>query len=100
MVGDSDQAIYGFRGSSPEGLNDLVEGVAVGQRLNGNFRSSPAICSAVDSLRFGTDRDVPVGKNASDAGPLHLVAFDKPVTLHAKTGDRKSVVWGKRCSEC
>lgn len=87
MVGDSDQAIYGFRGSSPEGLNDLVEGVAVGQRLNGNFRSSPAICSAVDSLRFGTDRDVPVGKNASDAGPVHLVAFDKPVDLHAKIGD-------------
>lgn len=87
MVGDSDQAIYGFRGSSSEGLDELVTNVAVGERLNGNFRSSPAICSAVDSLRFGPDRDVPAGKNASVTNPVHLVKFDKTADLHTKIAD-------------
>lgn len=44
MVGDLEQAIYAFRGSSLAAIRSLTAGVGNKTRLNQNFRSSPAIC--------------------------------------------------------
>ncbi|MGI5247503.1 UvrD-helicase domain-containing protein [Dactylosporangium sp. CA-139066] len=62
MVGDLDQSIYNFRGSSIEAVEKLVSRVPGGMRFDGNYRSAPAICSVVDSLRAGTSTDKPLGK--------------------------------------
>lgn len=84
MVGDPDQAIYTFRGSSTKGLESLVVRAQQGSRLNGNFRSSPAICSVVDSLRSGADSDNPIGKHADIETPVQLVKYQRPIGLRAK----------------
>jgi superfamily I DNA/RNA helicase len=73
MVGDLDQAIYSFRGSTVDGVRGLLGRVRPGTRLNGNYRSSPAVCALVNSLRHGTSVDVPVGKWASDTTPVQVV---------------------------
>jgi DNA helicase-2/ATP-dependent DNA helicase PcrA len=41
VVGDPDQAIYGFRTQSPKHLPEFLATLDAGDRLNGNFRSSP-----------------------------------------------------------
>ncbi len=74
MVGDLDQAIYNFRGSALLETQELTAKVAAGRRLSGNFRSSPAICSLVDSLRHGPDTDQPVGQNKDLKTPVLLMS--------------------------
>jgi DNA helicase II / ATP-dependent DNA helicase PcrA len=51
-VGDPNQAIYGFAGSSPNLLRDFAQHVSAkgDYRLTGNFRSSLAIVSAAERL--------------------------------------------------
>lgn len=61
VVGDPDQAIYGFRGGDIGAFLEFSNTISKGQRLNGNFRSAPAICSVGRSLRNGDDADVPCG---------------------------------------
>jgi DNA helicase-2/ATP-dependent DNA helicase PcrA len=78
MVGDPDQGIYGFRGASAAGLEGLRELVHVGDRLNGNFRSSPAICGVVDSLRSTVATDEPTGKHATVEHAVQLVSYRTP----------------------
>jgi ATP-dependent helicase/nuclease subunit A len=59
-IGDVDQAIYGWRGANPEGLNDLGDDFAESEQLdiNRNFRSDQEIlefankCAAYDSKRL------------------------------------------------
>jgi DNA helicase-2/ATP-dependent DNA helicase PcrA len=75
MVGDPHQGIYGFRGGSAAELTALLAELQEGQRLNGNFRSSPAICSAVNSLRSTCEQDVPRGRHASVDEPVHVVPY-------------------------
>ncbi|QKT12165.1 UvrD-helicase domain-containing protein [Rhodococcus sp. W8901] len=76
MVGDPDQAIYGFRQDTGETqLDTLLDQVPHGERLNGNFRSSPAICRAVDSLRYGGASDDPVGKDKDVDHPVYLLSY-------------------------
>jgi superfamily I DNA/RNA helicase len=76
MVGDPDQAIYGFRGSAYEETKQLSQRVPTGFRLSGNFRSSPAICRVVNSLRSTSAVDQAVGPNATVDWPVLLL----PVT--------------------
>ncbi|WJJ14520.1 ATP-dependent helicase (plasmid) [Prescottella equi] len=100
MVGDPDQAIYGFRGNpADDRLTELLGRVKRGTPLDGNFRSSPAICKAVDSLRHGNRSDVPVGKHRSVRSPVYLLryttdhdAHDAVEKLRASLGIERSEV--------
>jgi DNA helicase-2/ATP-dependent DNA helicase PcrA len=75
MVGDLDQAIYEFRRAQPTAVRDFARLLPRGRRLNGNYRSTPAICSAVASLRTGDSVDEPVGRHREATTPVHLLAF-------------------------
>ncbi|MCB9820308.1 ATP-dependent helicase [Candidatus Nomurabacteria bacterium] len=77
-VGDPDQAIYGFRGSGSSSLQEFLSGLALGQRLNGNFRSSPAISAIVGSMRYGAESDAAIGVAASITEPVLVTVFRKP----------------------
>jgi DNA helicase-2/ATP-dependent DNA helicase PcrA len=100
IVGDPDQGIYGFRGASAAGVTGLRALVEIGQRLNGNFRSSPAICGAVDSLRSGLAVDQPVGPHATVTHAVQLVPYRTPAHARQRIAavagqcdiDQKSVV--------
>jgi DNA helicase II / ATP-dependent DNA helicase PcrA len=87
LVGDPDQGIYGFRGGSAVELDSLRAELNEGERLNGNFRSSPAICAIVDSLRSTADKDEPRGQYANVQEPIHVVSFGnkREVELRART---------------
>jgi DNA helicase II / ATP-dependent DNA helicase PcrA len=78
LVGDPEQAIYGFRGGSATELATLLSKVNQGTRLDGNFRSSPSICSVVDSLRSSSFTDKAVGANAGITHPVRLFRYLKP----------------------
>lgn len=80
-VGDPDQSIYGFRSDAPADVTKFLSRLSKGQRLDGNFRSSPAICSAVDSLRSGTASDRPVGRNREVYSPVVLLPYKHRRTL-------------------
>ncbi|MFF5230318.1 UvrD-helicase domain-containing protein [Dactylosporangium sp. NPDC000521] len=73
MVGDLDQAIYAFRGSTVDGVRSLARRVRPGARFNANYRSSPAVCALVNSLRHGASVDVPAGRWATDTTPVQVV---------------------------
>lgn len=73
MVGDLDQSIYDFRGSTINEVRQLVKKVPPGARLNGNYRSSALICRLVDSLRHGSATDVASGKWALETLPIHVL---------------------------
>lgn len=75
LVGDPDQGIYGFRGGSAAELTTLLARLQEGRRLDGNFRSSPAICSIVDSLRTTCERDVPRGRYSCLQEPIHIFPY-------------------------
>lgn len=83
MVGDPDQAIYGFRGNSAnDRLIRLLGRVKQGTRLDGNFRSSPAICKAVDSLRHGNRVDNPLGQHREVLDPVRLLRYTTDQGAH------------------
>jgi DNA helicase-2/ATP-dependent DNA helicase PcrA len=83
MVGDLDQSIYGFRGSTIEQVTNLVGRVPEGTRFDGNYRSSPAICAVVNSLRASAGTDIPRGQWQDDQSPVVVL----PVSgfSHART---------------
>ncbi|MFI7598281.1 UvrD-helicase domain-containing protein [Actinoplanes sp. NPDC049681] len=70
MVGDLDQSIYGFRGSTIEAVKSLIGRVPRGTRFDGNYRSAPAICAVVNSLRASAGTDIPLGKWKDDQSPV------------------------------
>jgi DNA helicase II / ATP-dependent DNA helicase PcrA len=82
MVGDPDQAIYGFRGSVYQETQQLSHRVPAGARLSGNFRSSTAICRVVNSLRSTPAVDRAVGPHATIDWPVLLL----PVTTFSGHG--------------
>jgi hypothetical protein len=75
LVGDPDQTIFGFRSKVASRLPKFISTVRPGDRLDGNFRSSPAICSIVDSLRSSPETDVAVGRSKDQRAPIILVRF-------------------------
>lgn len=77
IVGDFDQAIYGFRGSAVDEVQEFVAGLPKGPRLDGNFRSSRSICAVVDSLRAHDRTDVPVGQWKDLATPVYVMSSPK-----------------------
>jgi superfamily I DNA/RNA helicase len=84
-VGDKDQAIYGFRSTDVQpDLDSVRQRTSQTPRLDDNFRSSPAICGLVDSLRSTPDQDNPVGEHALEEEPVHIVTFQQPSEVHTK----------------
>ncbi|MFG2109709.1 UvrD-helicase domain-containing protein [Micromonospora chersina] len=83
MVGDMDQSIYDFRGSSPAETRKLLERVPQGLRLDGNFRSSRRICAVVDSIRFDAIADNAVGQWADEPHEVRVIAV--PSLAHGRT---------------
>ncbi|GAB2604534.1 UvrD-helicase domain-containing protein [Pseudactinotalea suaedae] len=80
-VGDPDQSIYSFRSDAPADINTFLDKLVSGERLNGNFRSSPAICAAVDSLRAGSERDDPIGPHVDVKSPVVLLSYRRRQSL-------------------
>lgn len=80
-VGDPDQSIYSFRSDAPTDITTFLGKLASGERLNGNFRSSPAICAAVDSLRAGSQRDDPIGRHVDVNSPVILLPYRRRQSL-------------------
>ncbi|WP_170945979.1 UvrD-helicase domain-containing protein [Rhodococcus sp. 14-2483-1-2] len=77
LVGDPDQAIYDFRqlqSSSPvPALSTLAP---TGDRLDGNFRSTPAICAIAGSLRVSTSSvDIARGPNRNSETPIYIFGY-------------------------
>lgn len=73
-VGDLSQSIYGFRGAVPAYLQSLIEfgGLTV-YELRNNYRSTPAIVSAANSLiRHNTSHRVIEMRAMREAGPSAL----------------------------
>lgn len=77
LVGDPDQAIYDFRQlQSDSPVPDLSTLAPIGDRLDGNFRSTPAICAIAGSLRASTSSvDVPRGPNRDSDTPIYIFGY-------------------------
>lgn len=80
VICDPHQAIYGFRGGVNSHLVVFGQSFASDDQkpMTGNFRSSPAICSAIASLRPATAAvkpDQPLGKYRDDRTPINLLAY-------------------------
>ena len=75
MVGDLDQAIYEFRQSQPSLVWDATRRLPQGERLHGNYRSAPAICATVATLRTSDQTDEPRGPHRDSDAPVHLAGF-------------------------
>jgi superfamily I DNA/RNA helicase len=85
LVGDPDQAIYGFRGARYEVTARLTSTVPLGTRLAGNYRSSRAVCKLVDSLRSSGAQDRPVGRHASHVSKVQVLAFRDPQEIKSRS---------------
>lgn len=83
MVADRDQAIYEFRRATPRGLSTFATQLEIGLTLNGNFRSTPAICRLNDSLRSSDSKDEASGERSSLAIPVYLVEFQGEQSIQA-----------------
>ncbi|WP_261557421.1 UvrD-helicase domain-containing protein [Frankia tisae] len=84
MVGDVDQEIYGFRQATTGEAGSLAGLVEVGEPLDGNYRSTPAICKLVDSLRHGNNTDAACGQWAHEIRPVHVLKSVRPAEAAAK----------------
>ncbi|RYF49878.1 MAG: ATP-dependent helicase, partial [Cytophagaceae bacterium] len=78
MVGDPDQSIFVFRDAQPAEVRRLGQELGSTERMAENFRSSPAICKAVRSLRSGTAEDVAAGPNKNFNVPIVLLGYAQP----------------------
>lgn len=84
MVGDVDQAIFGFRQATPVDLDALAAVVEPGKDLDGNYRSTPAICTLVESLRHGDSRDVACGPYKDEPRPVLVLRTNGPAGVAAE----------------
>lgn len=80
VICDPNQSIYKFRGGVTDELLKFADTFSDANRLpmSGNFRSTPAICSAVVALRppaMRKDPDEPLGKYKSDATPIYILSY-------------------------
>lgn len=75
MVADLDQSIYGFRRATPDKVKEFADDLGEPLVLDGNFRSSPAICSLNRSLRHLRRADEPVGINKTCDLPVLLISY-------------------------
>ena len=86
VVGDDDQAIYGFRGSDTRAFDHFAQvwTDAATITLDANYRSTPAIVAgsqriiAKASTRFVADKSLDArGDHAEDGSPIEAVHVDK-----------------------
>lgn len=77
MVADLDQSIYEFRRAVPAQVQAFVQQLPQGRRLDGNFRSTPAVCSINASLRSSQTLDIPLGRHAESTTPIQLIPYDR-----------------------
>lgn len=80
VICDPHQAIYGFRGGVTSELDQLSAKFTEKQRLpmTGNFRSSPAICSAIAQLRPPASRGAPdqsLGMHKTETEAVHILSY-------------------------
>ena len=73
MVGDPDQMIYGFNGSSSQYLSEnfVADFRPIAFRLTENYRSSKAVVRAASGLRHGSQKEVEFALD----GTVQLAAF-------------------------
>ena len=76
-VADLDQSIFGFRRADPDGVRAFTRELGTPLPLNGNYRSSPAICALNNSLRSGIRIETARGGNASCGLPVLLLEYRK-----------------------
>lgn len=77
-VADLDQSIFEFRRAEPAGVLAFANSLTARHTLDGNWRSSPAICAVNNSLRQGDRQERPEGDNKDYPARVQLVSFDKP----------------------
>lgn len=82
VIGDPDQAIYGFRGSSPRWFFAFINDLQPEQHiLHRNYRSASTIVRAAAAVISGNHRNVPtaVGESVTgQTGAIHAVTADSP----------------------
>ncbi|GGO78940.1 UvrD-helicase domain-containing protein [Nonomuraea cavernae] len=76
MVADLDQSIYAFRRAVPEKVLSFAATLPQGERLDGNFRSTPAICRITASVRGLTQVDHALGQHRELTVPVRLLTFE------------------------
>jgi superfamily I DNA/RNA helicase len=82
-VADLDQSIFEFRRAEPAAVRAFAASLDTHLTLDGNYRSSPAICAVNNSLRDGGRKETPQGDNADYAVPVQLLGFDQPQGIAA-----------------
>ena len=95
VICDPNQSIYKFRGGVTDELGKFAGRFDSFDRLpmSGNFRSTPAICSAIVALRppaAGTAADQALGPLKDDMTPVHVLSYggtSVPATIGAKFGE-------------
>ncbi len=95
VICDPNQSIYKFRGGVTDELAKFAERFGKSDRLpmTGNFRSTPAICSAIVALRPPASRGAPdhaLGPLKDDKTPVHVLSFggtSVPATIGARFGE-------------
>ena len=75
MVADLDQSIFEFRRADPEGVRTFADRLGAPLTLDGNYRSSPAICTLNNSLRHSNREETPAGDPMSCTTPVQVVSF-------------------------
>jgi DNA helicase II / ATP-dependent DNA helicase PcrA len=80
VICDPNQSIYQFRGGVTDELIKFAARFDVRDQLpmSGNFRSTPAICSAIVALRPPASRASPdqvLGRHKDDPTPVYILAY-------------------------
>jgi len=99
VICDPNQSIYAFRGGITDQLKSYGESFPKADRLtmSGNFRSSPAICSAIVALRPPSARanpDRPLGRYKDDRTPVHIFSYRGTTVPSAIGREFKTLVQG------
>lgn len=75
-VADIDQSIFEFRHAEPKLVRAFADDIGRGTRLDGNFRSSPAILQLGGRLRLSQHSDKALGPERENSLPVQAVTFD------------------------